>query len=121
MSSAYLALRARPILLAATVAALRAAAIDQLSVGQLVHIETGDQAGWLVRWDPTETATDDDDRYYTPNSITGPAPGRYVTYAATAAIPNALALRDGGGELPDAGGSSGPDFADHVLHVNVGG
>lgn len=119
--TAYLGLRARPILLAANVAALRAAPLDQLTLGQLTHIETGDQAGWLVRWDPAETAADDDERYFTPASITEPAPGRYVTYAATTAIPNALALRDDAGALPDVGGGSSPDFAAHVLHVNDGG
>lgn len=118
--SAYLALRARPILLADDATALRAAAIDQLEAGQLVHLATGDHAGWLVKWDPDETAADDDERYFTPDSITEPAPGRYVTYAATTAIPNALALRDNAGALPDAGAAS-PDFADPVLHVNVGG
>lgn len=101
---------------------LRALPIAGLRGGQMVQLlDGGLLAFWIVRWDPTETAADDGVKYFTPDSITEPAPGRWVTFAATDVVGGVLVMRKSDGTIDGAGGGGTPDFTAPVLHVNEGG
>lgn len=131
--AAYLGFSARPLGFAADAAALRALSLDQVAPGQPVQLlSAGALQFWIVRWDPAETAADDGQRYFVPNSITFPAPGRWVTEASTDPLPNTLVLRDSAGNatvgvdaplvLHETTAASGtaPTFLEFQHHVDPG-
>lgn len=131
---AYLGFSARPVGFADDAASLRALALDQVVAGQAVQLlAAGGLQFWIVRWDPAETAADDGQRYFIPDSIVFPAPGRWVTEASTASLPNTLVLRDGTGlatvsltapltlHLETVAPNTAPDFLTFEHHTSDAG
>lgn len=95
---AYLAFHARPVGFTADAASLRALSLDQVIAGQWVQLTAAGALRFcFVRWDPDEVAADDGVRYFIPDSISFPDPGRWVMLGSHVSMPDTYVLRDAAG------------------------